>query len=296
MTSHVTTDSTSPITHALSAVAEHADGRTPAAQRHLDAAQRASQCLARRHRQIIEIAGLVVAGARERAAGLTLVHTAQFPEDGDLLARVTGTHATPEGATNEGSASPLDRVTWPLRTPRLAIRPATAADTEATWSFRRLDSVSQWLTRAPRTVDEHRTQFEDAASLRKTLVIELDGLVIGDLMLAIEDAWSQAEITGGEQLHAELGWVLHPNYTGHGYATESVRAVLRVCFEDLGLRRVTADCFADNESSWRLMERVGMRREGHAVRDALHRSGQWMDTFTYALLDDEWRERSRRTT
>ena len=60
----------------------------------------------------------------------------------------------------------------------------------------------------------------------------------------------------------------------------------------LGLRRVTAGCFAGNEPSWRLMERVGMRREAHAVRDSLHRSRGWLDGLTYALLAEEWRDRS----
>jgi RimJ/RimL family protein N-acetyltransferase len=63
---------------------------------------------------------------------------------------------------------------------------------------------------------------------------------------------------------------------------------LRVCFEDLGVHRVVAGCFVDNEASWRLMERIGMRRESHTVRDGLHRSGQWLDGYTYALLADEW--------
>ncbi len=59
---------------------------------------------------------------------------------------------------------------------------------------------------------------------------------------------------------------------------------------ELGLRRVTAGCFAANEASWRLMERVGMRREIHTVRESLHRSGEWLDGMGYALLADEWRE------
>ena len=63
---------------------------------------------------------------------------------------------------------------------------------------------------------------------------------------------------------------------------------LRHCFEDLGVRRATADCFLDNETSWRLMERVGMRRERHAVRESLHQTGRWLDTVGYAVLADEW--------
>ena len=82
--------------------------------------------------------------------------------------------------------------------------------------------------------------------------------------------------------------MLDPAHTGHGYATEAVRGLLRHCFEELGVRRVVATCFLANDSSWRLMERVGLRRETHAVRESLHRSGQWLDTVGYAILDDAW--------
>jgi len=187
--------------------------------------------------------------------------------------------------------APLDAVAWPVRTARLSLRPATAADLGATWRYRRLEAVSRWLIRAPLTAEDYRVQFERPDSLAKTLVVELRGEVIGDLMVTVEDGWAQAEILDqAEQVQAELGWVLDPDREGHGYATEAVRELIRLCFEDLGLRRVTANCFADNEASWRLMERVGMRREIHTVRDSLHRSGRWLDGLGYALLADEWRK------
>jgi RimJ/RimL family protein N-acetyltransferase len=87
-----------------------------------------------------------------------------------------------------------------------------------------------------------------------------------------------------DTIQAELGWVLDPAHTGHGYETEAVRELLRVCFDELDLRRVVAKCFSDNEASWRLMERLGMRRELHAVRESLHRSGEWLDVYGYAML------------
>jgi RimJ/RimL family protein N-acetyltransferase len=177
-----------------------------------------------------------------------------------------------------------------VRTERLALRPATAADVEATWRIRQVESVSHWLTRAVGTLDEHRALFADPEWLAKTLAIQCDGEVIGDLMLAVGDAWAQAEVADqAKGVQASLGWILHPDHTGYGYATEAVQELLRICFEDLGLRRVTAECFADNEPSWRLMERVGMRRESHNRRDSLHRSGEWLDGLGYALLADEWR-------
>lgn len=186
--------------------------------------------------------------------------------------------------------SPLDAIAWPVRTERLTLRRVALDDLDASWRIRRLDSVSRWITRAPQTLEEYRPQFEDPTSLAKTLVIELDGTIIGDVMVAVEDAWAQAEVADRARgTQAELGWVLHPDHAGHGYATEAVRAVLRLCFEDLRLRRVVANCFADNEASWRLMERVGMRRESHTTQDSLHRTAGWLDGMSYALLADEWR-------
>lgn len=179
---------------------------------------------------------------------------------------------------------------WPLRTQRLTIRPATVGDCEATWAFRRLPEVGEWITRAPTTLEDYRGQFESPEYLDKTLVVLRGDEVVGDLMLKVEDAWSQAEVADRARgVQAELGWVLHPAHSGQGYATEAVRALIGFCFTELGLRRVTANSFADNVASWRLMERLGMRRELYAVRESLHRSGEWLDGIGYAVLADEWR-------
>ena len=180
----------------------------------------------------------------------------------------------------------------PIETARLTLRAATVDDAEASWAIRRLDEVNRWITRQPGTFEEFRAIWIQPASLDSTMVIERDGEIIGDLMLSINDSWSQAEIADqANDVQANLGWVLDPEHAGQGYATEAVEELIRICFEDFDLRRVTADCFADNEPSWRLMERVGMRREGHTVRDSLHRSGDWLDGYAYALLADEWRTR-----
>jgi RimJ/RimL family protein N-acetyltransferase len=121
------------------------------------------------------------------------------------------------------------------------------------------------------------------------VIVTLGDEIIGDLMLRREDAWAQLEVAGQARgTQAELGWVLDPAHTGHGYATEAVHELLRHCFNDLGVRRVTANAFLDNHTSVRLMERVGMRRELHAIRDSLHRSGQWLDSVGYAILSEEW--------
>lgn len=189
----------------------------------------------------------------------------------------------------------------PLYTERLTLRPATAQDADATWRYRRLDSVNEWLTGHPADLDGYRKQFSERVRLATTVIIILghdpSGPIIGDFMLRREDAWAQLEVADrARDSQAELGWVLDPAHTGLGYASEAVRELLQYCFQELGVRRVTANCFLENETSWRLMERVGLRRELHAVRESLHRSGRWLDTVGYAILDHEWSTRVRSQT
>jgi RimJ/RimL family protein N-acetyltransferase len=190
-----------------------------------------------------------------------------------------------------------------LHTPRLTLRPATTDDAEAIWSYRRLDGVNEWLPGVPATAEEYRVLFAEPHRLSVTVVGEVgDGDhgghgfgavgVVGDFTLRRDDACAQAEVADlARGTEVELGWVLDPVHSGVGYATEAVLELLRYCFEDLGVRRVVAHCFLADDSSWRLMERVGMRRETHAVEESLHRSGQWLDIVAYAVLAAEWHAR-----
>ena len=189
----------------------------------------------------------------------------------------------------------VSAVPWPLHTVRLTIRPATEADLEPTWLFRRHPEVSQYLTLDASDREEYTARFLSENRLSKTLVVELDGSVIGDLMLSVDDAWSQVEVADqAKGAQAELGWVIAPEHARHGYATEAAEELLRLCFEDLGVRRVVAQTFTDNLASWKLMERLGMRREAHARQESLHRSGRWLDGLSYAILVEEWRDRQRK--
>ena len=179
------------------------------------------------------------------------------------------------------------RLAWPRTTERLTLRPATAADADAMFAYRSLEPVARWMTQQPTDVDAWRADFGKRGPY--ALMILLDGEPVGDLFLKTEDAWAQAEVRErARDVFAEIGWCLAPAAEGNGYATEAVRDLLAIAFDGLGLRRVLANCFADNEPSWRLMERIGMRRESHTVRDNLHRDGQWYDGLTYAMLAEEW--------
>ena len=89
------------------------------------------------------------------------------------------------------------------------------------------------------------------------------------------------------QSRGDLGWSFHPDYQGRGYATEAAEALLVYAFQEWGLHRITSGCDTRNVASFRLMERLGMRREGH-LRQSQRRNGLWHDEYLYALLREEW--------
>ncbi|MCC3291729.1 MULTISPECIES: GNAT family N-acetyltransferase [unclassified Arthrobacter] len=189
------------------------------------------------------------------------------------------------------TANPLE-VRWPVTTPRLTIRPAVLEDLPQVFEYRRKPEVAQWLTAQPTDVDTFVERLGQPEQLAAIFVVEHAGTLVGDLYLVRQDAWAQKEIevlARGTQ--AEIGYVIAPEYAGRGYASEAVAELVRICFEELGLRRVVAECFADNTASWRVMEKTGMRREGRSRQGSLHRSGRWLDDLRYALLADEWRGR-----
>lgn len=194
-------------------------------------------------------------------------------------------------AQNETTAGFRDLEIWPVQTERLSIRPATPEDVAALWRFRGLDEVGEWLGWHP--VDQADWNKTYPEKYLDYLVVELNGEIIGDLMLSIGDGWGQREIKEqAKGVQAEIGWTLDPAAAGRGYATEAAGALLDVCFGDLGLRRVEAGAFAANEPSWRLMERLGMRRESYSVKESLHRDHGWIDGVLYAILAEEWQNRS----
>ena len=91
----------------------------------------------------------------------------------------------------------------------------------------------------------------------------------------------------------ELGYVFNENYHRKGYATEAARALLNDVYRNHNARRVVAMCNPLNQSSWKLLERLKFRREGHLLKNIYFKKNQndeplWADTYEYAMLCDEW--------
>jgi ribosomal-protein-alanine N-acetyltransferase len=86
---------------------------------------------------------------------------------------------------------------------------------------------------------------------------------------------------------ASIGCFIAYDYRGQAYATEAAYRLLAFGFRELGLHRIVATCEAENVASWRLLERIGMRREGYLVEESWQ-SGRWRDSLLYAILNEEW--------
>jgi [ribosomal protein S5]-alanine N-acetyltransferase len=95
-----------------------------------------------------------------------------------------------------------------------------------------------------------------------------------------------------DAVEAELGYELAPDHWGQGYASEAVRAMLGFAFHELALHRVWGGCIAENVGSQRVMERLGMRLEGH-LRENCWMKDRWWDTLIYGILVHEWEAQER---
>ena len=183
-----------------------------------------------------------------------------------------------------------------LETERLRLRPLTAADTDALLSYRGDPEVCRYLPFPPMDAAEIARRLEtqwfrtDLAADDEHVTLGAErrdsGDLIGDVILFLKSR---------ENGNGEIGWVFHPSVAGQGYATEAATAMLDWAFGANGLRRVVARLDARNDSSARLCERLGMRREAHLVENEYFK-GELTSEYDYGLLQREWlsRERSAR--
>ena len=182
----------------------------------------------------------------------------------------------------------MDETTTSLRTDRLVLRPVGEADVARILEYRNRPDVTRWLIRTEVDPEAFRAAWKAAADDPDdhSMAVVLDGLVIGTVSLELSDGMGQPGMP--TRTEAQLGYIFDPDHGGRGYASEAVAAVVDHSFGTLGVRRLTAGCFADNAASVRILEKVGMRREQHGVGDSWHAELGWIDGYTYGMLADDW--------
>ena len=184
---------------------------------------------------------------------------------------------------------------YPIVTSRLLLRPLVPSDVDAVHAYQSRPDVCRYIPYEPRTRDEVADRLADPDKVRATLDAEGQALdlavvrrdtdeLIGDALLF----WRSAEHRAGE-----IGYVLNPEHTGHGFATEAAGAMLGLAFDGLGLHRVIARIDARNDASAAVLRRLGMRQEAVLVENEWFK-GEWSTEIDFAILDTEWWAAQRR--
>ncbi|MDQ3618547.1 MAG: GNAT family N-acetyltransferase [Actinomycetota bacterium] len=183
----------------------------------------------------------------------------------------------------------MSRPPYPIETDRLTIRPFTGDDLDALHGIQSKRELTTYLYWEPRSRNEVvevldsriDRPFDEVyrTGLALAVVVRDTNTLIGDVSLTV---------LSREHAQGEIGFVLDPDQQGRGYGREAATVLLRFGFEDLELHRIIGRCDPRNVPSWRLLERLGMRREAH-FRESEIFKGEWGDEYVYALLAADWR-------
>lgn len=159
--------------------------------------------------------------------------------------------------------------------------------------------LSQWEPRLPAghpNPEEDRRAFAARCGARDrerelgagyAFGIFVDGDFSGEVNIS--------NIQRGPFQNAYVGYWIAQATAGRGYTPEAVVCVLRFAFGDLNLHRVQISIIPRNRASRRVVEKLGIREEGVAVR-YLEINGVWEDHVRYAITAEEWAERGPELT
>ena len=178
---------------------------------------------------------------------------------------------------------------YPIETARLYLRPVQPLDFEDLYAYHRDADALRYMYWEARTVDETREIMEKRQS-QATWEKEGEALVMAAALKDTDRVIGETFLIWRSESNrqGELGFIFHPAYHGQGYAAEASRAVLALGFTDCDLHRIYGRCDPRNLASCKLLERLGMRLEGHFVQNERYK-GEWADQRVYALLQEEWR-------
>lgn len=179
----------------------------------------------------------------------------------------------------------------PIRTERLILRLFQESDLEALYAYHSNPEVARYVYWEAKTRAETRQDLEKKLT-RTSLVEDGDALTLGAVLVENNVLIGEVVLVlySKEHKQAEFGFAFNPQYHGRGYATEAAGAILDLGFNEIDFHRISGSCDARNSGSYRLMERLGMRREAHLIENEIFK-GDWGSEFVYAILKREWAAR-----
>lgn len=167
-----------------------------------------------------------------------------------------------------------------IETERLLIRKLDWADEQAVYDYTSDNLVMKYLPEGVFTKEatkEFIGQNVGEQAEKFAVVLKDEDLLIGHIFFG--------KYFGSHTY--EIGWVFNPKFYNQGYASESAKAMVAYGFGKMKLHRIIATCQPENTPSYRVMEKIGMRREGH-FKKCIPNGAEWWDEYYYAILDEEW--------
>ena len=169
-----------------------------------------------------------------------------------------------------------------LRGESVTLRPKEESDASFVASLLDHPDVRPNIGRSePTTAAGAREWIDGLDEDTHSFVIYVDDEPVGDCTLEVEHpGWD----------YAEVGYAVHPDHWGNGYATDAVDCLARFAFTELGLHKLGADVYETNPPSRRVLEKVGFREEGRRRSHAFVQ-GEYVDLVEFGLLADKWNGR-----
>jgi RimJ/RimL family protein N-acetyltransferase len=173
---------------------------------------------------------------------------------------------------------------------RIILRPFSLSDAKEVQSLAGDEAVDRTTLNIPHPyldgmaeswIGTHKSDFENCKGAVFAIVLKGNKKLCGAIGLSSVDMHYE---------RAELGYWIGLPYWGHGYCTEAAKEVVRFGFEDLKLNRIYALYFSGNTASGRVMQKIGMQKEG-CLRQHVKKYDKFMDIVCYAILKDEWKEK-----
>ena len=174
-----------------------------------------------------------------------------------------------------------------MKTNRLILREFNKEDYNAIHTYASDPEVSRYEVWGPNTEVDTENYLESILSYQGNnprkdyeIAVELKdpNMLIGACSIHISDS---------KVREGYIGYCYNKQYWGNGYATEAAKAIISFGFENLNLHRIYATCDPNNIGSSKVLEKVGMKREGHLREHKLQR-GKWRDSFLYSILEQEF--------
>jgi RimJ/RimL family protein N-acetyltransferase len=171
-----------------------------------------------------------------------------------------------------------------LESERLILRNYKETDFQDFYEYMQLEYTARHDDFEPLNFEQCTRLLSKRLNNDNYLVVELRDAqkVIGDVSFDAEEFESFS-----------ISYDFNVKFEKQGFATEACRVLIRYIFEMLNGRRIFAECNEDNVNSYKLLERLGFRQEGHFLEDVTFKNDAegnpiYVNSYLYAILKSEW--------